>query len=182
MTLTQQDEQRWSDWMRRSQAGHDSCYAQLLTELGDVINTYLRSRFGPIDLIEDCVQESLIAIHSARHTYDSKRQFRPWLFAIVQNRTIDLLRKQRKHTTNIESHALNGHNQSANAVEDEVSKSMIFDALAPAYRDVLLLTKVIGLSTAETAEQLGISEGAVRVRVHRGIEATRKLLQSEQTA
>lgn len=51
--------------------------------------------------------------------------------------------------------------------------------LAPNYRDVLILTKVAGFTAAEAAKKLGISESAVRVRIHRGIKETRKILQIE---
>lgn len=164
-----------------AQKGDERCYAKLLEELGDVIAAYLTARFGPIDLIEDCVQESLIAIHSARHTYDAKRPFRPWLFAIVHNRMIDMLRSQRSYQSILDKNASGPAERPVTPIEEEVSKSMVFAALAPAYRDVLLLTKVVGLTNSETAEELGITEGAVRVRVHRGIKATRKILQCEQT-
>jgi RNA polymerase sigma-70 factor (ECF subfamily) len=180
MTRADKDEHRWSCWMRRAQKGDENCYPTLLEELGDVIAAYLRSRFGPIELIEDCVQESLIAIHSARHTYDTKRLFRPWFFAIVRNRTIDLLRSQKSYQSMLEKNASGQLDIILGTpVEDEVNKSMVFAALAPAYRDVLLLTKVAGYTTSETAKTLGISENVVRVRVHRGINATRKILQSE---
>jgi RNA polymerase sigma-70 factor (ECF subfamily) len=180
MTQAHKDEQRWSHWMGLAQQGDESCYAALLEELGNVIAAYLQVRFGSIDLIEDCVQESLIAIHSARHTYNTKRLFRPWFFAIVRNRMIDLLRSQRSYNSILEKNASGHIDILGTPIEDEVNKSMVFAALAPAYRDVLLLTKVAGYTTSEAAKALGISENVVRVRVHRGIKATRKILQYEQ--
>ena len=180
MTRPDNDEQRWSQLMGQAQQGDEQCYAKLLEELGDVIAAFLYSRFGPIDLIEDCVQEGLIAIHAARHTYDTKRLFRPWFFAIVRNRTIDILRSQRSYKTALEKNTLEHIEGTITPVEDEINKSMVFSMLAPAYRDVLLLTKVAGFTTSETAEKLGISESTVRVRVHRGIKETRKILQNEQ--
>ena len=180
MTATNNDEQRWSQLMGLAQQGDEHSYANLLGELGNVIEAYLRSRFGPIDIIEDCVQESLIAIHAARHTYDTKRLFRPWFFAIVRNRTIDLLRSQKSYKTALENNTLKHIEETSIPIEEEVNKSMVFSMLAPAYREVLLLTKVIGFTTSEAAEKLGISESAVRVRVHRGIKETRKILQNEQ--
>jgi len=180
MTATNNDEQRWSQLMGLAQQGDEHSYANLLEELGNVTEAYLRSRFGPIDIIEDCVQESLIAIHAARHTYDTKRLFRPWFFAIVRNRTIDLLRSQKSYKTALENNTLKHIEETSIPIEEEVNKSMVFSMLAPAYREVLLLTKVIGFTTSEAAEKLGISESAVRVRVHRGIKETRKILQNEQ--
>lgn len=179
MTRSENDELRWSQMMGQAQLGDERGYAQLLEELGNAIAAFLTSRFGPIDLIEDCVQECLISIHSARHTYDTKRLFRPWFFAIVRNRTIDLLRSQRSYKTALEKNTLEQEASSTTSVEDEINKSMVFSMLAPDYRDVLILTKVAGFTTAETAKKLGISESAVRVRVHRGIKETRKILQIE---
>lgn len=180
MTRSDNDEQRWSQLMGKAQQGDERSYAQLLEELGDVIAAFLHSRFGPIDIIEDCIQEGLIAIHAARHTYDTKRLFRPWFFAIVRNRTIDILRSQRSYKSALEKNTLGHIEDTAISVEDEINKSMVFSMLAPAYRDVLLLTKVAGFTTSEVAEKLGISESAVRVRVHRGIKETRKILQKGQ--
>lgn len=180
MTRSDNDEQRWSQMMGKAQQGDERCYAKLLEELAEVIEAYLYSRFGPVDLIEDCVQEGLIAIHAARHTYDTKRLFRPWFFAIVRNRAIDMLRSQKSYKAALEKNTLHYIEETAQPIEDEINKGMAFSLLAPAYRDVLLLTKVAGFTTAETAEKLGISESAVRVRVHRGIKETRKILQNEQ--
>ncbi len=64
------DEQRWSRLMVNAQAGNESDYRELLTELTQVIHGFLRNRFGNGHFIEDCVQETLITIHQARHTYD----------------------------------------------------------------------------------------------------------------
>ena len=180
MTGIENDEQRWSQLMGKAQQGDEHSYAELLEELSDVIAAFLHVRFGPIDLIEDCVQEGLIAIHAARHTYNTKRLFRPWFFAIVRNRTIDILRSQKSYKSALEKNTLGHIEGTTTSVEDEVNKSMVFSMLAPAYRDVLLLTKVAGFTTSETAEKLGISESTVRVRVHRGIKETRKILQNEQ--
>lgn len=181
MTGSDNDEHRWSQMMALAQQGDEQCYAELLEELGDVIAAFLKSRFGSIDLIEDCVQESLISIHAARHTYDKKRLFRPWFFAIVRNRTIDLLRSQRSYKSALEKNITEHIDSEAlyNPIEDEINKSMVFSMLAPAYRDVLLLTKVAGFSTSEAAKELKISESSVRVRIHRGIKETRKILDIE---
>ncbi|SMG62385.1 protein containing RNA polymerase sigma factor 70, region 4 type 2 domain [methanotrophic bacterial endosymbiont of Bathymodiolus sp.] len=67
-------------------------------------------------------------------------------------------------------------------VEDEINNSMVFSKLPPAFRDVLILTKVAGFTTRETADKLGISESTVRVRVrvHHVIKETRKILEIDE--
>ena len=86
------DEVRWAGLMAAAHRGDGQAYETLLTELGDAIQRYIERRFGSLVFIEDCVQECLLAIHAGRHTWDPKRPFRPWVFTIVRNRTIDLLR------------------------------------------------------------------------------------------
>ena len=179
------DEQRWSALMVSAQSGNESDYRQLLREVSDVVHKFLRSRFGNRPMIEDCVQESLLAIHQARHTYNPKRPFRPWLFAIVRNKTIDTLRKQ-KPRDNVtkryqrEQEVLaepNGEIAHAN----EIAEAPLFRVLSQQHREVLILTKIIGFSIAETATKLDISESAVKVRVHRAVGKLRKLMKEEES-
>ncbi len=175
------DEQRWASLMVSAQQGNESDYRLLLSELGEVINHYLRSRFGRHHFIEDCVQDSLIAIHQARHTYDSRRKFRPWMFAIVRHKTIDSLRQQRSQQRVIEEHGselLSG--QASNAeLDDNISSGLLLDALSGQHREALTLTKLVGLSTAEAAARLNISESALKVRVHRAIGKLKRLLEAD---
>ena len=178
------DEQRWSKLMVNAQQGNESDYRQLLTELTNVICNFLRGRFGNNHFIEDCVQETLIAIHQARHTYDQHRPFRPWLFAIVRHKAIDTLRKQRsrqKITSQYkgEQEILSQTTQQSEA-ENEIIKGRLLESLSVQHRDVLILTKLIGFSVAETAERLGISESLVKVRVHRAIRKLRQLMESDK--
>lgn len=89
------DELRWSSLMSDAQSGNRKAYEMLLSELGVAIEDYVRSRFGAIDVLEDCVQESLLALHRSRHTYDPRKPFRPWLFTVVRHRCIEMRRRCR---------------------------------------------------------------------------------------
>lgn len=178
------DEHRWSAFMVNAQLGNESDYRKLLTELSDVIYGFLRSRFGNHHFIEDCVQESLIAIHQARHTYDSRRRFRPWMFTIVRHKAIDTLRKHRARQNVADRYkgyqeVLASTIQHSEA-EEELSKGRLLDLLSDQHREVLVFTKIIGFSIAETAEKLGISESAVKVRVHRAIRKLEQLMESDE--
>ena len=182
--MREADEQRWSALMVSAQSGNESDYRQVLGELSDVVQRFLRSRFGNRPIIEDCVQEALIAIHQARHTYNPKRPFRPWLFAIVRNRTIDTLRKQKRRENvaeqfKAEQEVLNQPSGQA-AYPHEIADGPLFRSLSDQHREVLVLTKIIGFSIAETAEKLHISESAVKVRVHRAIGKLRKLMKEDE--
>ncbi len=171
------DEQNWSHWMSAAQRGDEHAYQLLLAEVGEVIAAYLYARFGSLEMMEDCVQECLISVHCARHTYDPKRPFRPWLFAIVRNKAIDMLRSQYSYKSMIHQ----GHHiaRDTSSIEDHVARGSVFAALNPAQREILMLTKIIGLSVAEAADRLGVSESAVKVRVHRAIKASRRILEAK---
>ena len=182
--MRESDEQRWSALMVSAQSGNESDYRQLLEELADVVRRFLRSRFGSRPIIEDCVQEALIAIHQARHTYNPKRPFRPWLFAIVRNRTIDTLRKQKRRDRVAEKYRSEQEvlaRPVGQVVEPhEMAVGPLFRSLSDQHREVLVMTKIIGFSIAETADRLGISKSAVKVRVHRAVGKLRKLMEDDE--
>ena len=182
--MQESDERRWSALMVNAQAGDESDYRQLLKELAQVIQRFLRSRFGDHDFIDDCVQEALIAVHQARHTYDPQRLFRPWLFAIVRHKAIDTLRKQRTREKVVDQYKSEQEilfpagNQTSSEVE--FSEGSLLASLSTQHREVLVLTKIMGYSIAEAAEKLGISESAVKVRVHRAIRRLRRSLARDE--
>jgi len=181
--MRESDEHRWSALMVSAQAGNESDYRQLLQELTVVIQKFLRVRFGNHDFVEDCVQESLIAVHQARHTYNPKRPFRPWMFAIVRNKAIDTLRKQRTRSDHAERYQREQEILSQPGPPSdsggELSGGELLEALPDPHKEILVMTKIIGFSIAETAERLGISESAVKVRVHRAIGKLRHLLEKK---
>jgi RNA polymerase sigma-70 factor (ECF subfamily) len=177
------DELRWATLMASAQKGSESDYRQLLKELSEAIKYYLLSRFGSQHFVEDCVQESLIAIHQARHSYDPRRRFRPWLFAIVRHKAIDSLRRQRSHDNLVQQSRQVQPDEAGRDptrdVENEITQGRLMASLSREYREALVLTKIIGLSNAEAARRLSITEGAVKVRVHRAVGSLAKMLEAE---
>jgi RNA polymerase sigma-70 factor (ECF subfamily) len=162
--------------MAQAQTGDEPAYVRLLGELAEAIKAYLTARFGLPDMVEDCVQECLIAIHDARHTYDSKRPFRPWMFAIVRHKTIDMLR------TDAARRRVEDGTEPAtteNAGSSALEASRLLDALSTDHREAVLLTKFWGFSVRESAARLGVSETVIKVRVHRAINKLRQLLEAE---
>lgn len=170
-----EDERRWAALMIRAQAGDREPYEQLLSELGNVIEAYVRSRFGALDSLEDCVQESLLALHRGRHTWDPRKPFRPWMFTIVRHRCIDVLRR-------IPAEPAAGVEQ-LSAVNTDVSSQLdsatLLRRLAPREREAVQLTKLYGYSMAEAGRRCGVTEGAMKVRVHRALRTLKKILERE---
>lgn len=170
------EEHQWSVWMAQAQRGDETAYARLLTELAEMIKAYLLGRFGRLQMLDDCVQECLIAIHQARHTYDTSRLIRPWLFAIIRHKTIDMLRRQNteREISQVQLPSPTGGDP---ALATDSSK--LLAALSTDHREAVLLTKFWGFSVRESASRLGVSENVVKVRVHRGLRKIRAMLESE---
>lgn len=180
----QDDDGRWSRWMARAQQGDRQAYDRLLRDLAGVIRAHLIRRFGltgftDLALLDDCVQESLLAIHQARHSYDPDRPFRPWLLAIVRHRTIDLLRRRAPPAEPLDALAADSGPSGPRQAEPEPGVTARLDSerllsfLSGNLREALILTKFLGLSTRECARRLGVSESVVKVRVHRGLRQMR---------
>jgi RNA polymerase sigma-70 factor (ECF subfamily) len=162
--------------MVASQSGDQDAYASLLAELGEAIEIYLVRRLGRAHFIEDCVQESLLAVHAARHTYDPSRPFQPWLFAIVRHKTIDWLRQAGRYQATMD-HVVEGeaHSDEPAPVNEVVGDC--FSRLNRLHQQALTLTKLHGYSVAEAASLTHVSETAMKVRVHRGLKKLRQLLE-----
>lgn len=171
-----EDEITWSAWMVAAQNGDQSQYQALLEALGQAIEQYLRVHFGGIDFIEDCVQECLIAVHQGRHTYNPERPFRPWLFTVVRNKAVDLLRKRRPDQTHGEE--AGEWNQPASNMQAEtlVHSEDLFKHLAEPYREALILTRIMGYTAKEAARKVGVSLPAMKVRVFRALSSLKKQL------
>lgn len=159
--------------MQGALAGDRAAYARLLAELGALLQRYFGRRLGDAAEAEDLVQETLLAVHSRRATYDPERPFTAWAYAIARYKLIDHLRRRRARPTsplddNIhELFAPDDHEAAMASADLERLLETLPEAQSRAIRD----TKLQGLSSAEAAERAGIAEGAIKVRVHRGLKA-----------
>ena len=178
-TRAEADEMKWSAWMKLAQGGDEHSYRQLLEAIGIAIQNYLASRLGMLEFTEDIVQESLIAIHQARHTYNPEKPFRPWLFAIVRHKTIDNLRKRSAREMHESPHPeMAGESEwhVDHGAEQFLEGQQLFRGLKEEFRQALVMTRIIGLTNGEAAKRTGISEVAMKVRVHRALKALKKEL------
>ena len=167
-------EKEWADLMRRGNAGDGGAYHQLLRAVAPVLRAVARrglARAGqPVDQSEDIVQDILLAVHLKRHTWDANAPFAPWLFAIARNKLIDSLRRRgRRIFVDIDEFAetLAGETPAETAPAGEVAAQL--QALPARQRDVLQSIAVESASIKDTARKFSMSEGAVRVALHRGL-------------
>jgi RNA polymerase sigma-70 factor, ECF subfamily len=170
----------WTGLMRSAVEGDSVAYSRLLRAVTPVLRATARrglARAGkPIDQCEDIVQDILLAVHLKRHTWDPEAPFAPWLFAIARNKLVDTLRRGgRRVFVNIEDFLeIIPTEPVAETVPAGEVKARLRE-LPARQRDVLQLIAVEGASIKNTAANLSMSEGAVRVAMHRGLAGLAKL-------
>lgn len=160
--------------MRSANAGDAVAYHRLLKAVTPVLRAATRrglARAGqPVDQAEDIVQDILIAVHLKRHTWDADAPFAPWLFAIARNKLIDALRRRgRRIFVNIDDLAESMPGEPAEETLPPGEIASHLERLPARQRDVLQSIAVNSASIKETATKLSMTEGAVRVALHRGL-------------
>jgi len=89
------EEQRWLQLMAAAQDGDRAAYDRLLHEILPFVVALVRPQHRTPDCVEEMVQDVLLTVHRVRHTYDPSRPFKPWLSAIANRRSVELLRRRR---------------------------------------------------------------------------------------
>ncbi len=167
-------EDEWTDLMRSAIAGDSAAYHRLLRSVTPVLRAAARrglARAGqPVDQSEDIVQDILLAVHLKRHTWDVKAPFAPWLFAIARNKLIDHLRRRgRRVFVSIDDFAETLPAEPAGETASAGEVAAHLNTLPVRQREVLQSIAVESASIRETAAKFSMSEGAVRVALHRGL-------------
>lgn len=161
-----------AELLRAGIAGDDRAYARFLEQVALRVRGFARRRiaYGGIDP-EDIVQETLLAIHLKRHTWQSGAPVMPWVHAIARHKLIDAFRRQgRRVEIDIDDVAETLAQPEADRVSDR-DIDRVLTALSDGQRVVVTSVSVQGRSISETATALGMSEPAVRVALHRGLAA-----------
>lgn len=171
-------ESEWAALMRAARGGDEAAYRTLLVTLTPVLRAAARRGFVraglPVNEAEDVVQETLLAIHLKRGTWQSDAPLGPWLRAILRNKLVDALRRRGRRGIEVDIDGLTDSlpappaDDGAGLVRD-VARHL--DALAPGQRNVVQAIAVDGASIRDAAARLAMSEGAVRVALHRGLAA-----------
>ena len=166
--------------MLQSLAGNAAAHGQLLTRLAQLLRRFCQRRLGHDNAdVEDMVQETLLAIHTRRATYDPAQAFTAWAYAIARYKVIDYLRRQRlRITVNIDDCSeLFGFE--VTAAEDAARDiHELLAELPAAQRTAIELTRLEGLSVEEAAARSGQSISGIKVSVHRGLKKLSNLLDS----
>ena len=169
--------------MRQAQVGDSRAYRLLLKESAALLTRFLGKGLRNASEVEDVVQEVLISLHKARHTYDSSRPFKPWLFAIARFRLSEYWRRayadklrQAVDITEVENSLAAPVTNSGDAYE-YLAEGL--SALPKKQADIVRLIHVDGYTARQAAGKLGMKESAVKVAAHRAYKVLRRKLSEE---
>ena len=159
--------------MLRVLDGDAAAQAELLRALSGHLRVYFARRLGGgAAEVEDLVQDTLVAIHFKRHTYDPGRPFGPWAYAVARYKLMDHFRRTGVRAeapleaadSLFEASALD-----ASAAALDVAR--LLASLSPRQRAILTDVKVTGLTVKEASDKAGVSLAAGKVIVHRAMKA-----------
>jgi RNA polymerase sigma-70 factor (ECF subfamily) len=170
----------WDAMMVAAQGGDASTYRRLLSEVALWLGRYYARRLPPA-MIDDAIQDTLIAVHQKRHTYDPARPFGAWLAAIARYKWIDALRSLKAKPTEAldDDIPVPDHEE---AVTSARSLERLLATLKPAQSRVIRLVKLQGFSIEEASKATGQSIALVKVNIHRGLRRLTSLIRGKPHA
>jgi RNA polymerase sigma-70 factor (ECF subfamily) len=170
-------ESQLKEGMKRAQEGDAEAYRSLLESARVILKVYasrslLRMGINDPQSADDLVQETLLAIHTKRHTYDATQLFTPWLFAIARYKLIDFGRRRRRGAGQANMDSLEDDVVAPVFSEPGAERDLnrLLESLPAAQRKLVEWIKIDGLSVAEASARTHLSESAVKVRVHRAMK------------
>ena len=177
-------EDRLRDLMMRGLAGDAAAYHAFLRDLSAHVRAFLRGRLQRLpEEVEDLVQETLLAVHNQRHTYDVGQPLTAWVHAIARYKLVDLLRRRggRDALNDPLDEELDvlAHSETE-AADARRDIARLLERLPDRQRLPIIHVKLEGLSVVEVARMTGMSESAVKVGVHRGLRALAAMIRDER--
>jgi RNA polymerase sigma-70 factor (ECF subfamily) len=174
-------EERLRPLMIRSLEGDSGAHRQLLGVLGRYLRGYFARRIGTATgEVEDLVQETLLAVHLKRDSYDRSLPFTPWAYAFARYKLIDHLRR-RKRSVQIpleDAGALfSADDPEEGAVRTDLDR--LLQRLPDRQRSLIEDVKLQGLSVEQAAQNRGVTAVSARVMLHRSLKWLTQALRDE---
>lgn len=183
--------------MQLALAGDKLAYTEVLHETARFLRPFLTKRVRHASEVDDLLQEILLSIHKARHTYDGERPYKPWAFAIAKFRLLDYLRAHyadHLHSaielSEVENYvSVSGDRPLGNVTWGNVTAGDVTESpftyesireeiqlLPEKQATILQMMHQEGYTAKEVAAKIGMKESAVKVAAHRAYKVLRKRL------
>jgi RNA polymerase sigma-70 factor, ECF subfamily len=174
--------------IQRVCVGETACFEALMRRHNERIYRTVRAVLGDDDDVEDVMQQAYVSAFQHLDRFEGRARFSTWLTRIAINEAYARLRKRhRTEPASWEDDQGPDEPESTGPTPEQVAErreiqallERAVDTLSMPNRTVFVLRSVEGLSTAETADCLKISEEAVKTRLHRANEALRLWLAAQ---
>lgn len=171
MTATDDE---WATLLRAALAGDGRAYRSFLVAITPVIRGVVRARGYALgeSRCEDVVQDVLLAIHAKRQTWRQDAPVKPWLYAITRHKVIDAFRARGTAIDlPIDDFAEILPSDPGPDPTEQHDMDRVIGMLDPRAARLVRLIGIEGATSAEAAAKLSMTEGAVRVALHRAFRA-----------
>ena len=166
-------------------AGETALFEVLMRRYNQRLFRVTRSIVRDDGEAEDIIQDAYVRCYLHLHQFEGRASFSTWLTRIAVHEAIARSRKRQRFVSLEESTVLTEAGMRLESRTDSPEQEMLnetvrmvieaaVDDLPETYRSVFMMREVEGLTTAETAESLDISEEVVKVRLHRARAMMRK--------
>src|SRR5689334_1842602 len=142
---------RRARWMREAQDGDAAAYRALLDDVGPDVARFLRAHLPAAQDVDDVYQETLLALHRARHTYEPERPVEPWLFAIANHVAARHMQRRRTRMAREMLVDVLPEQSIDHGGDARLDWAEAFHRLSPTQREALELVKLRGFSTERAA-------------------------------
>lgn len=177
------DESALRDALLKGLAGDQTAHRLFLSEAAGLLRAYFRNRLrGRPEDAEDLVQETLVALHTRRDSYDPTYPLTAWMYAIARYRMIDFLRraKLRNHDALDDQHEFGETDPEYEASDARRDVAALLAQLPEKQRRAIQLVKLEERSVREAADATGLSESDIKISIHRGLKTLMRLMGQEQ--
>jgi RNA polymerase sigma-70 factor, ECF subfamily len=164
-------------------AGDQAAHRAFLTEAAALLRAFFRNRLrGRAEDAEDLVQETLVALHTRRDSYDSNYPLTAWMYAIARYRLIDFLRRAKHRAyTPLDGLDVGDADPQYEASDAKRDVGVLLDKLPEKQRTAIRLVKLEEKSVREASDITGLSESDIKISIHRGLKTLMRLMGQEQT-
>ncbi len=176
MRLTLKQETELAHLFKRAQDGDKESYQRALEISSFFLQSFIASRLRKLnlafDLQQDLAQEVLVALHTKLHTYNPEKPILPWLMTIAKFKIVDRIRSEK-----FDVYLTQSEFDNFEAEEIELSTpdlEVMLSTLSKRDHQLLVLTKIEGVSVREAAKTLKLTESNAKVIIHRAVKQLRK--------
>lgn len=177
----------------RLRAGEDEAFEELVRTYGSRLLAVTRRMLPTEEDARDAVQDAFLSAFRSLDRFEGHARLYTWLHRIAVNAALMRLRTRRRKPEEpldplLPVYDKDGHHierfsswaePADRALERQETRALVrrlIGELPESYRTVLVLRDIEGLDTAETAERLGVTPTAAKIRLHRARQALRTLL------